>query len=102
MYKIRLFYVSPPTQAPEAACIQVVLYDCVILLVCDSISGLAHQSLIEHPSFSAAGPRLWTTFNLVYGGRDLPSTPLESLSKPIYLANEVLRDSFEYIGAISI
>jgi len=45
-------------------------------------------------------PDYGTTFHLDYGGRDLPSTPLESLSKPICLATEALRDSFEYIGAI--
>jgi len=41
----------------------------------------------------------WRRF-LVTSFSSLPSTPLESLSKPICLATEVLRDSFEYIGAI--
>jgi len=45
-------------------------------------------------------PDYGMTFHLDYGGRDLPSTPSESLSKPICLANEVLSDSCEYIGTI--
>jgi len=38
-----------------------------------------HNKLGEN--FSAAGPRLWNDLppGLSYGGRDLPSTPLESL-----------------------
>jgi len=40
-----------------------------------------------------------TTFHLDYGGRDLPSTLSDSLSKLIYLATEALSDSFEFIGA---
>jgi len=45
-------------------------------------------------------PDYGTTFYLDYGGCDLPSTALESLSKLICLATEVLSDFFEYIGAI--
>ena len=41
-----------------------------------------------------------TTFHLDYGGRDLPSTPSDNLSKLIYLATEALSDSSEFIGAI--
>jgi len=41
-----------------------------------------------------------TTFHPDYGDRDLSSTPSDNLWKLIYLANEALSDSFEFIGAI--
>jgi len=43
-----------------------------------------------------------TTFHPDYGGRGLPSSPSDNLSKLIYLATEALSDSFECIGAIKI
>jgi len=43
-----------------------------------------------------------TTFHLDYGGRDLPTTPLDNIWKLIYLGTEALCDSFEFIDAIEI
>ena len=43
-----------------------------------------------------------TTFHPDYNSQDLHSTPSDNLRKLIYLATEVLSDSFELIGAIEI
>ena len=51
-------------------------------------------------SFSAAGPRLWTTFHPDYVGRDWPSTPSDNIWNLIYLAPKALSDCIEFIGAL--
>jgi len=43
-----------------------------------------------------------TTFHVDNGSWNLPLTPLDSLWKLVYLATEVLSDSFEFIGTIEI